>query len=76
MSHPEEAEWNEFRRRLPMLVENYKGLCFAAFARTETIAAVGGCSIDVAATIQGRALDDFMRLMHAVRDAKRELKIA
>jgi hypothetical protein len=60
----------DFARRIPFLVENYKGLCFAAFADAATIATASRCTADEAAAIKGRALGDFAGLMLAVSRAK------
>lgn len=66
-------DMGDFSRRIPFLVRNYKGLCFAAFAKVEAVAAAGRCTILQATMIQAGAQDDFTCLMIAVKRAKERM---
>ncbi len=53
------------------LIDNARGLAFAAFAARDAIARALGCSAEQAAAFQCQALDRFQGLMFKVTQARR-----
>jgi hypothetical protein len=59
--------------KLRFLVENFKGVCFAAFSTVDALQRMTGCTLDQAAELQGRALNDFMLVRMEIERAKHRM---